>query len=130
MSKTEKQEKKDRKIAKIIRGIIIVILIIIILPWAINFISDITSPEPYVVSRGVDDLSSELLEYSYRVWAEIRNDGADGDVVIQATLKQDGEEWTKTKRVFMTRNETKKYFIKFDEVKLLGGEVTGSVIAY
>ena len=126
----KKVKKPKSKTSRIILITISIILLILFLPDIIYFFNDIFGPDPVIISKGIDEWSSDLFEYSQRVWAEIRNYGNSGDVIIEATIYQGGNSWTKTNRLYMSKNLTKRYYIVFDEVELLGGDVTVRVIAY
>ena len=112
----------------------ITILIVILWPALVQLFPTVQKrialPSPVVVSYGGDDSRSGLLQYRGRVWAEIRNDGGDGDVVVEATMYQGDKNWTKSSRRYMQAKETTRFELTFEEVKWLGGKVTYSVNAY
>jgi len=87
-------------------------------------------PMPVVVSNGADDSSSKLLEYSLKVWSEVRNDGGAGPVVFEATVFQDGKQWTKTAMHDLQAKQTAHFELVFDEVTLLGSSDKYTVRAY
>jgi len=91
---------------------------------------NVAEPKPMVVSHGADDSSSKLFDYSGKVWAVIRNDGGNGDIVFEATLMQDGKRYTKTKKRYFESKETKRMELVFDEAKLLGEKAKFSSRAY
>jgi len=93
-------------------------------------IQQVKKPDPVLVSKGGDDMSSGLLEYSARAWAEVRNDGGDGKVVFEVTFMQGSESWKKTTTKFMSAHETTRFELVFDEVSLLGGQSKYRVRAY
>jgi hypothetical protein len=74
---------------------------------------------PVVVSSQADGLSSKILDYSVRVFGSIRNDGGDGYVVVEATVFQGNDSWTKTAKIYLSSGTTGDYKIVFDEVRLL-----------
>jgi hypothetical protein len=79
-------------------------------------------PQPAIVSHGCDDDSTRLFEYSVRTWAEVRNDGASGDMVFEATVTEGNKSWTKTKRSKTAAHDTQRFEIVFDEASSRGGE--------
>ena len=52
--------------------------------------------------------------------ATIRNDGGNGDIVMEVLVTEGRKQWTKTKKAYFTSKETKTLSLKFDEVTLLG----------
>ncbi len=115
----------------VIIAIVIVTLIIFFL--ILNYgtiIKAVYPPKPVVVSSNLNDSSTRLFEYSAKVEAVIRNDGGNGDIVLEATVYQDGHTWTKTAKKYFEAKETETMAIQFDEVKLLADDVRGSIRAY
>lgn len=103
---------------------IIVILIVIcaLVIFGINYQSlfkTFVPPKPVVVSSYADGSSSKLFDYSIKVTGSLRNEGGDGYVVVEATVYQNGHEWTKTDQVFLGAYETTEVEFVFDEVRLL-----------
>jgi len=103
---------------------IIIILIVAgaLLILGLNYQSlfkSVVPPDPVVISSYADGSSSRLLEYSIKVVGSIRNDGGDGYIVAEATVVQDGREWTKTDQFFLGSHETAQVELVFDEVRLL-----------
>lgn len=95
--------------------------------WGLNYS---IQPYPVIVSSKSSFASSKLFEYSVSVSAVIRNDGGDGNVVLKVTVTQDGNSWTKTSKKFFGSKETAEMELKFDEVKLLGGEIKKRINVY
>jgi len=112
---------------------IIAIVVIIGIVIAANYqeiFRSITPVKPIIVSSQADGSSSTLFEYSVKVTGEIVNRGGDGSVVVEATLFQGENQWTKTKELYMTSYETSSFEIIFDEAKLLDAEPEYKVTAF
>lgn len=118
-----------RALKWVISIILILLIVTALLNWQTIF-KAVAPPIPVVVSKGGDDLSSSLLDYSMQVWAEIRNDGGDGAIVMEATVYEGAKHWTKTTKAYFGSKETKKLELVFDEVHLWGPKHKYSVRAY
>ena len=75
-------------------------------------------PLPVVVSSHTDTGGTTMTDYCRTITAEVRNDGGNGDVVVNITYKERGQEWTKSSRQSFTANETKKISMVFPEAQL------------
>lgn len=95
-----------------------------------SFFKAVLPPEPVIVSMTADDSSSGLFDYSARVLTEVRNSGGDGYVVVEATVRQKDDRWTKTQQVYMPLFATQKFELVFDEVRLFGKDPDCSVRAF
>lgn len=110
----------------IIGGLIIIFLIM-------NFgtiIKNVFPPNPVIVSSNLNDTSTRLFEYSATVEAVVRNDGGNGDIVLEATVFQGEQSWTKTIKKYFESKETATMSLKFDEVEMLRGEYRSQVRVY
>jgi len=110
--------------------ILILLAVIVFILVAVNWQSiyrTFAPPKPIVVSTAADHSSSTLLEYSAKIWAEVRNDGGDGTIAMEATFSQNGKTFTKTTTKYFKSLETLKMEIVFDEAEFLGGESNYSV---
>ena len=108
------EEIKNRHSSRII---IYILIPLVIIGGIIFFL--LTPPKPVIVSSKADNTSSRLGDYSYRVCAQIRNDGGDGHVVFEAIVRQGEKKWTKTKKRHFQAKEIVEMELIFDEVKLL-----------
>ena len=75
-------------------------------------------------------LSSRILNYSIKVKGEVRNKGGDGYIIVKATAIQEGQEWDRTQKIYLTAYESAPFEFIFDEVKLLKDDPTYKVKAY
>lgn len=94
--------------------------------WVIGFIASGSATKllpvsPVIVSTRNNSDHSELLDYCATIIAEVRNDGGNGDVVIEVKYSEGAQAWTKSTRQKFTANETKTISIDFPEATL-GGE--------
>jgi len=106
----------------------VIILCILVIPVVIWFYEDshIFRPNTVVVSTR----SKEVFdpgEYGRSVIAVVRNDGASGEVTVQATLYTDGKSWQHSQRVYIGKGDTREVRILFNEPKLWDGEWTYTV---
>ncbi|MFA5803574.1 MAG: hypothetical protein WC879_02925 [Melioribacteraceae bacterium] len=113
----------------------LIILIIVLMGLLIYFnwgkvIKEFYPPDPHIVSYNASDSQSTLFEYTLLIYAEIRNDGGDGDVVFESTVSQGDQQWTKTTTKHFISKETARMELKFDEVEGLKGKSSYSVKCY
>lgn len=113
----------------IIGGIVIILGIVFIANYQ-NIFKSIIPPKPVIVSENADGSSSKLFDYSIKVFGELRNDGGDGYVVIEATVSQEDHEWKKTQQMYLQAYQTEKFELVFDEVKFLDANPVYSVKTY
>ena len=83
---------------------------------------------PIIVSTRTNSDKSELTDYCATIIADIRNDGGNGDVVIEVKYIEGANNWTKSKREAFTANETKTILLDFPEATL-GGEGSYEITA-
>lgn len=83
-----------------------------------EFVKKVLPPNPVVVSQNATADNSDFFDYAVKVSASVRNDGGDGEVVFEVTVRQDGKTWTKTQTKRMTAKSTSDFEIRFAEVKL------------
>lgn len=76
-------------------------------------------PSPVIVSSNADESSTTIFEYSIMIKGEVSNKGGDGYIVIEASVYQGSETWTKTEQLYLQASQTSSFIIVFDEVKLL-----------
>ena len=122
----DKTSKKSSPLSMIILFIVIITIIIAGLNWKTLY-RKFAPPKPVIISKGADDLSSKLFDYSVEVWTDVRNDGGDGFVVMKATFYQNRKSYTKTTRKYFNYLETARMKIVFDEARLFGGDGRYSV---
>ena len=122
----EKTTKKSSPLTLIILFLITIAIIFAVLNWG-SVYRKLAPPKPVIVSKGGDDLSSKLFDYSAQVWADVRNDGGDGFVVMKATLYQNRKSYTKTTRKYFNSLETARMKIIFNEAEFFGGEIQYSI---
>lgn len=100
----------------------IIVASIILLANYQSIIKSILPPDPVIVSSYADGTSSTLFNYSIKVKGEVRNQGGDGYIIIEAHAFQGDKEWTKTKNVYLESYQSTEFEIVFDEVKLLNAD--------
>jgi len=81
----------------------------------------ILPPMPVIVSSRTNSDKSRLTDYCATIIADIRNDGGNGDIVVEIKYSEGAQAWTKSKRDSFTANETKTISLDFPEATL-GGE--------
>lgn len=86
--------------------------------------------DPKVISYGCDDSTSTLFEYSVVIKGSIRNEGGDGNIVIEAILYQGTKNLKKTEKYHISEFETIDFRIVFDEAELLGDKISCTVSTY
>lgn len=117
------------KTKHIVIGVVAIGVIIFIANYQ-NIFKSVLPPDPVIVSSKADGSSSTVFEFSTQVTGEVRNQGGDGYVVIEAVVSQDGRDWTKTKQIYMPSYQTESFELIFDEVELFDTGPTYSVRAY
>lgn len=80
-------------------------------------------PLPVIVSQGTSESPTGLTDYAILVWTEVRNDGGDGDVVLEVTLLLPGGPVTKTTSQSFRARETARMSIVFREIEVLDSNV-------
>ena len=75
--------------------VIIVAGIVLITNYQYLF-KTVVPPVPVIVSSDFDGSSTRLFEFSAKVHGDVRNDGGDGYIVIEAEVNQDKNSWKKT----------------------------------
>lgn len=83
---------------------------------------NVVPPNPEILIESADGSSSSLFDYSIKVKGEVRNNGGHGYVVVRATAIQEGSEWERTQKIYLSSYETQPFEFVFDEVKLLKQE--------
>lgn len=109
--------------------IIVLVGLLIYFNWG-KVVREFYPPNPQIVSYNASDSESTLFEYTVLIYAEIRNDGGDGDVVFESTVSQGNQQWTKTATKHFISKETARMQLKFDEVEGLKGKSSYSVKCY
>ena len=107
-----------RWIYAVISVVFVLLVIGVLLNWQTIF-KAFAPPFPVVVSYNYKDTSS-LFDYKMRVYATIRNDGGNGDVVMEVTVREGRKSWTKTKKEYFNSKQTKTMDIGFTEITLFG----------
>jgi hypothetical protein len=113
----------------IITIVITVVVVLVIINYG-TIVKVFYPPDPVIVSNETNGSSSTLFEYSVKVQAVIRNDGGNGDIVFEATVYQEGNNWTKSVKKYFEAKETKTVELIFDEVKFFKGDIHSEVKAY
>jgi hypothetical protein len=109
-----------------LKWLFVLVVIVIALNWQ-SLYRSFAPPRPILVSKGGDDLSSKLFDYSVRTWAEVRNDGGDGTIAMEVTYFQGGKTFTKTTTRYFKSLETARMELVFDEAKMFGGNSKYSI---
>ena len=123
-------DSKKSNLPVIIISIVIVLIIVFLIMNYGKIIKNVYPPNPVIVSSTLNDTSTRLFEYSATVEAVVRNDGGNGDVVLEPTVFQGDRSWTKTIKKYFESKETTTMALKFDEVEMLRGEYRSQVRAY
>jgi len=95
-----------------------------------SIFSSVVLPNPKIISSQADGSSSKLFNYSVKVKGTVTNKGGDGTVIVEATLTQGENSWTKTKDLYMNSYATEEFQIVFDEAKFLDEEPEYSIRTY
>ncbi len=90
---------------------------------------EINTPRPIIVTSRADGSKSGLLKARTTVWATVQNQGGDGNVLVTFHVYQNGNDFERSKQLYMSANESQDIEVTFDEVKMLGGEITFNVDA-
>lgn len=90
---------------------------------------DSAPAKPSVISHGLEG-ASKIGDYRLRVWADVRNDGKAGIIVLEATVHQGSQEWTKDVKRYLKPGEVARMEVMFEEARLLGGQATHEVRVY
>jgi len=90
---------------------------------------EINTPSPVVITSRADGSKSGLLKARTTVWASVQNQGGSGTVLVTFHVYQDGNDYERTKQTYMNSNESQDFEVTFNEVKMLGGEITYHVEA-
>lgn len=88
---------------------------------------EINTPNPIVVTNRADGSKSGLLKARTTVYATVLNQGGEGNVLVTFHVYQDGNTFERTKPIHMNPNESQDLEVTFDEVKMLGGDITFDV---
>jgi len=111
-----------------ILGVIIgLIILYLIFNWGQSAYRAAAAPSPAIVSKGVENVSRVPLAYDAGVWAEIRNDGGDGTIAMEATFTQEGQTYKKSETRYFKSLETARMEIVFKEAKEFGGVSEASI---
>lgn len=85
-------------------------------------------PRVEIVGHGI---TPNFFLTGAKVWGSVRNDGASGEVVIEATLTQPGNRvWVLTHRQHVNAGEVASFQIYFEKASFLNGDMSYSVRAY
>ncbi len=82
-----------------------------------EYFEKVMPADPEILSRDMVT-SPNPTDYTVRVIAEVRNNGEAGEVEVEATVKQGGQEWTRKLVQRLEKGEKKRFEIVFDEVEL------------
>ena len=85
-------------------------------------------PKPVVVDYK-DYVRLPKFKVAMGIKADVRNEGVDGDIVVEATVYQKGRHWTRRQQLYAAANQTVHADLLFDEIKLFG-EVEYELRAY
>jgi len=101
----------------------IVAIVLCLLLAVIGFVgsgsaSKLLPVRPVIVSTRHNSDHSKLTDYCATIVADIRNDGGNGEVVIEVKYTEGANTWTKSKREAFTANETKTIALDFPEATL------------
>jgi hypothetical protein len=88
---------------------------------------EINTPNPIVVTSRADGSKSGLLKERTTVYATVLNQGGEGNILVTFHVYQDGSAFERTKPIHLNSNESQDLEMTFDEVKMLGGNITFDV---
>jgi hypothetical protein len=126
-------KKKKSFIGLIISGIVLFIVIIAAIiiannPNAIPGVSiKVNTPKPVVITSRADGMKSGLLKQRETVYVTVQNQGGAGKVLVNFYVYQDGHSFSRTKSIYLDANESRDLDVTFDEVTMLGGQITYDV---
>jgi hypothetical protein len=89
---------------------------------------EINTPKPIVLSRRADNRKSDI-KMRTTVYADIQNQGGNGNVMVVFHLTQGGNKYDRTQTITLNSGETRAVEATFDEVTRLGGDMTYNVEA-
>lgn len=122
------------KIFKIIRWSVIAILLFIGIGYFINNPNaipgvkvDVNPPRPVVVTTRADNGKTGLFKLRTTVYATIQNQGGEGDVFVKFLVHQGGNEYERSKSIYMQPNESVNLDVTFDEVRVIDGKISYDV---
>jgi hypothetical protein len=95
-----------------------------------NIIKSVIPPNPIIVSSKADGSSTKLFDFSILVSGEVRNEGGDRYIVVEATLSQGNHKYTKTQQIHLESYQTSAFKIVFDEAKLMDSDPEYGVRAF
>jgi hypothetical protein len=126
--------KKKSKIGLIVTFIVLGIILLGGLAMVLNNPNaipgvklEINTPKPILITSRADNSKSGLLKARTTVYATVQNQGGDGNVLITFHVYQDGNDYDRTKSIYLRSNESQDLDMTFDEVKMLGGDITFNV---
>lgn len=90
---------------------------------------EINTPKPVVITSRADNSNSGLLKLRTTVYATIQNFGGDGNVLVTFHVYQNGNDYDRTKSIYMRSNQSSDLDVTFDEVRILDGQITYHVDA-
>ncbi|MBL7902991.1 MAG: DUF4339 domain-containing protein [Bacteroidia bacterium] len=135
-NKTDPPTKRKRKTGTwVVIGFIATLLIVsgimvINNPNAIPGVKvEINTPKPIVITSRADGSKSGLFKARTTVWATVQNQGGAGNVLVTFHVYQDGYDYDRSKQIYLQANESQDLNVTFDEVKMLGGDITYNVEA-
>ena len=127
MAEEIKETKRSNKYTTPLGIIIGLVILYLIFNWGTVYRA-FAPPNPVIVSKGVENTT--FLEFNPGVWAEVRNDGGNGTIAMEATFSQGDHTYTKTTTRYFKSLETGKMEIVFNEARLLGGQPSYSLNVY
>lgn len=113
---------KTRNIIAIVIGLVLgVSTTMVVTHWFLSgSAAQLMPADPVIVSSRDSSDHSKALDYCATIIADVRNDGGNGDVVIEIKYSEGAQSWTKSKRERFTANETKTISLDFPEATLGG----------
>ena len=87
---------------------------------------EINTPKPVVLSRRADNRKSDI-KMRTTVYADVQNQGGNGNVMVVFHLIQGGNKFDRTQSITLNSGETRAVDATFDEVTRLGGDISYSV---
>lgn len=130
MQGVQKKRKTTRNVLLAIGGLVVLIAALIMInnPHAIPGMEvKINMPNPVVMTSRANDGNSSLFKEKTTVYATILNQGGNGNVLVTFHVYQDGNDYDRSKSIYLAANESMDMEVTFDEVRRLGGQITFNV---
>ena len=82
---------------------------------------EINTPKPVVVTSRADGSKSGLLKARTTVWATVQNQGGDGNIVVTFHVYQNGNDYDRSKQIYLLANESQDLEVQATAKRLRKG---------